>query len=100
MAHTQYRNPIRPARGTKAALDANTDRLELWEFVFATDENRVYVWNGTALIEAGVVELNLMSNVDAANIVDGSILVWNNTQQKWIADVNTTTEELVNGGNF
>lgn len=100
MPHTLYRNPIRPARGTKAALLANLDRLEQWELVYATDENKVYTFNGSNLIEAGVVSLNEMSNVSAENITDRSVLVWNEAQQKWIADATTTTDEIVNGGNF
>lgn len=100
MAHTQYRNPIRPARGTKAALLANLDRLTQWELVYATDENKVYTYNGTTLIQAGVVSLNSMSNVAANDIADGSMLVWNEAQQVWIADATTTTDEIVNGGNF
>ena len=100
MAHTQYRNPIRPARGTKAALLANLDRLSQWELVYATDENKVYTYNGTTLVEAGVVSLNDMTNVDDTGIQDGSTLVWNATTSTWEANADTTLEEIVNGGNF
>jgi len=100
MAHTQYRNPIKPARGTKAALLANTDRLEQWEFVYATDENKLYIWNGSNLTQAGRVNLEDANNVDTSIIADGSVLVWDATQNKWVTGVDTTTTELVNGGNF
>tara|TARA_B100000902_G_scaffold125823_1_gene125448 strand:- start:656 stop:958 length:303 start_codon:yes stop_codon:yes gene_type:complete len=100
MAHTLYRNPIKPARGTKAALLANTNRLEQWEFVYATDENKLYVWNGTSLIQAGMVDLEDANNVDTSVIADGSILVWDATNSQWVTHTDTTTTELVNGGNF
>lgn len=100
MAHTQYRNPIRPARGTKTALLANLDRLTQWEIVYATDENKLYTYNGTTLVEAGVISLNNMSNVNDTGIADGSLLVYNATTQEWEANADTTTEEIVNGGNF
>lgn len=100
MAHTQYRNPIKPARGTKAALLANTDRLEQWEFVYATDENKLYVWNGTSLVQAGINDLEDANNVNTSVIADKSVLVWDATNNEWKTHTETTTEELVNGGNF
>ena len=38
--------------------------------------------------------------VDAASVVDKSVLVYDATNSKWVANSDTTTEEIVNGGNF
>lgn len=44
------RNPIRPARGVKADLDANISLLYEGEIVFAQDEDKLYVVEGGALV--------------------------------------------------
>lgn len=38
--------------------------------------------------------------VDAASVVDKSVLMYDATNSKWVANSDTTTEEIVNGGNF
>lgn len=53
MAVDSYRNPIRPGRGTLTALQNATNQasFEDFELLFASDGDKLYVWNGTSLEE-------------------------------------------------
>lgn len=59
MAVPSYRNPIRPARGTLAALSDAGNQADFgqWELLHATDTDALYIWDGTQLIEAYGVQL-------------------------------------------
>lgn len=118
------RNAIRPARGTKAALLANTSELKLWELVHATDEDALYVWNGSDLVKVGfsIDELETKADLDAnghvvfnqlppiklgdlADVVDtakvnGSVLMYNAAQNKFVANNLETKTTLTDGGNW
>lgn len=118
------RNAIRPARGTKAALLANTSELHAWEIVFATDENELYVWTGYELRPVGQVQGSLerkadldpntgkllgeqlppialgdLSNVGTSNVVNGSVLVYRDTDGGFVADHLDTLLTITDGGN-
>lgn len=60
MAVPDYRNPIRPARGTLNALQdaGNQAQFGEWELLHATDTDKLYIWDGTQLKEAYAIELD------------------------------------------
>ena len=43
--------------------------------------------------------LNQLLDVDSSTLLDGSILVWDTNQTKWVSRTNLTST-LVDGGNF
>lgn len=118
------RNAIRPARGTKAALLANTSELQAWEIVFATDENELYVWTGYDLRPVGQLEGSLankadldtstgklaydqlpqialgdLANVVTSSVVNGSVLVYRANDGGFVADQLDTLLTITDGGN-
>jgi hypothetical protein len=48
----------------------------------------------------GVTQLNALQDVDATGLANRSMLVWDATQDRWVANNQTTVEEVLNGGNF
>ena len=70
MAVPSYRNPIRPARGTEAALaDAgNQGSFATWELLHGTDGDSLFVWDGTNLNELYATQLGLK-----ADLVNGKL---------------------------
>lgn len=126
MPLSQYRNPIRPARGTKAALlsAANQSQFKTWELLHATDEDALYVWNGTELINVGTtaqalaakadldanghlvfdqlppITLNNLSDVITVQAVDGSVLTYRASTGTFVADDLDTKLSMVDGANF
>lgn len=47
----------------------------------------------------GKNELSTMNDVDISSLVTGSILVYNQTNQKWVSTT-TLEDQYLNGGNF
>lgn len=47
----------------------------------------------------GKNELSAMNDVDISSLVTGSILVYNQTNQKWVSTT-TLEDQYLNGGNF
>lgn len=66
MAVPDYRNPIRPARGTFAALSdpANQAEFGSFELLHAIDQGKLYVWTGSALVEVASAEQDLSGKAD------------------------------------
>ena len=52
------RTPVRVARGTYSNLNTNKADIQGSEIVYATDENKLYVKEGTDLIDAGTQDLS------------------------------------------
>jgi hypothetical protein len=109
MPLANYRNPVRPARGTKAALEnlANQSGFRQWELLYATDEDRLYVWTGTALEPAAVsvqdlaaLTLGELANVTTTAAVDGSVLTYRADTQEFVADNIDTRITITDGGNW
>lgn len=126
MPLSQYRNPIRPARGTKAALlsAANQAQFKNYELLHATDEDALYIWNGSELINVGTtaellaskadldanghlvfdqlppITLNNLSDVIAVQAVDGSVLTYRASTGTFVADDLDTRLSLTDGGNW
>ena len=80
MAVPSYRNPIRPARGTEAALaDAgNQGEFATWELLHGTDGDSLYVWDGTNLNQLYATQLGLKADLiggklDPAQVPDLAI---------------------------
>lgn len=120
------RNPLRPARGPKAAIvqAAADNQLSPWELVHAVDEDALYIWSGTDLINVGTaaavlggkadldvnghllfsqlpqIRLSDLSDLDTAAIQNRSTIVFNMATGKWEATPDTTIDEILNGGNF
>ena len=82
------RNPLRPARGTLAALQTNIADLYESEMVYATDTQAMYVKQGSELISVG----QPLSVVNVVNPQAGESLNYDGS-----AWVNGGPQ---NGGNF
>ena len=57
------RTPVRVARGTYSNLNTNKADIQGSEIVYATDENKLYVKEGTDLIDAGTVDISGKADV-------------------------------------
>jgi len=53
----------------------------------------------TATLASGVTTLTGLTDVDATNLEDGSVLVYANTTQKFVT-TRTLEQQIVNGGLF
>ena len=59
------RTPVRVARGTYSNLNTNKADIQGSEIVYATDENKLYVKEGTDLIDANSVDISGKQDLDA-----------------------------------
>ena len=59
------RTPVRVARGTYSNLNTNKADIQGSEIVYATDENKLYVKEGTDLIDANTVDISGKQDLDA-----------------------------------
>jgi len=59
------RTPVRVARGTYSNLNTNKADIQGSEIVYATDENKLYVKEGTDLIDAGSTDISGKQDLDA-----------------------------------
>lgn len=126
MPLSQYRNPIRPARGSKAALlsAANQAQFRQYELLHATDEDALYVWTGSELVNVGTtaellaskadldanghlvfgqlppITLGDLSNVLTVQAVDGSVLTYRASSGTFVADDLDTRLSITDGGNW
>lgn len=118
------RNAIRPARGTKAALLANTGELKLWELVHAVDEDALYIWTGSELVNVGTaaavlaakadldgtgripfaqlpaINLNDLADVETVQAIEGSVLTYRASSNAFVADPIDTKLTITDGGNW
>ena len=58
------RTPVRVARGTYSNLNTNKADIQGSEIVYATDENKLYVKEGTDLIDANSVDISGKQDLD------------------------------------
>jgi len=59
------RTPVRVARGTYSNLNTNKADIQGSEIVYATDENKLYVKEGTDLIDASTTDISGKQDLDA-----------------------------------
>jgi len=57
------RTPVRVARGTYSNLNTNKADIQGSEIVYATDENKLYVKEGTDLVDANTVDISGKADV-------------------------------------
>ncbi|MGA0983315.1 MAG: hypothetical protein ACO3ST_01300 [Burkholderiaceae bacterium] len=103
---------------------ANTAELRKWELVHATDEDALYVWTGTELINVGTaaatlakkadldengkllfnqlppIVLNDLDDVQAVEAIEGSVLTYRASSGKFVADPVDTKLTITDGGNW
>lgn len=99
------RQVIKLRRDTAAAWTAANPVLADGEPGYETDTNKLKIGNGstawvTLPYTGGVGALASLSDVLTASKVDGSVLVYNQGQDKFVADSATTKLTLTDGGNF
>lgn len=93
------RNPILPARGSYAALNANLASIQDGEVVFADDQNQFYIKRLGVLvanndaIPASLVLVNTKADLPAA--VTGAITLAANTTYFFLSTVDLTGDRLV-----
>lgn len=100
------RQQIQFRRDTAANWAAVNPVLAAGEAGFETDTNQIKVGNGTAAwnslqyLAGSGGSLVGLSDVQAANRVDGSVLSYDANSAKFVADSLTTKLTLTDGGNF
>lgn len=97
------RNPISPARGSKANLDANIASIVEGEIVFAEDQNQLYVKKSGVLVGADDPvpgEFVFVANkADFPTAVGGVITLGDNITYFIAAEVDLLGDRLVGGAN-
>ena len=89
------RTPVRVARGTYSNLNTNKADIQGSEIVYATDENKLYVKEGTDLIDAGTFDTaspTFTGTVNGANLTLSGDLTVNGTTTT-IDTTNLTVED-------
>lgn len=99
------RQVIKLRRDTAAAWAAANPVLADGEPGYETDTHKLKIGNGSSAWNAlpyagGGNAIGSLSDVSTNGKVDGSVLVYNQGQDKFIADSATTTLTLTDGGNF
>lgn len=100
------RQRIQLRRDTAAAWAAANPVLLAGEAGFETDTrllkigNGTLAWNSLDYVVGGIDSLVELSDVNAANRVDGSVLVYDGQTAKFVADSINTRLTLTDGGNF
>lgn len=99
------RQVIKLRRDTAAAWTAANPVLADGEPGYETDTNRIKVGDGVnawALLPyaASGSTLASLNDVSASGKVDGSVLTYNQTVDKFVADSATTRLTLTDGGNW
>jgi len=97
------RNSIRIARGNYADLAANATEIGEGELCFAIDQDKFYSKSGGTLVAVGggtsLYSITQLGDVDTAGVVDGQVLVYSESEGRWIpADAGVT--EIVAGNNI
>lgn len=49
---------------------------------------------------SGITQLSNLQDVDASGLVDRSMLIYDALHGVWVANSHTTTDEILNGGNY
>lgn len=97
------RNPISPARGSKANLDANIGSIVEGEIVFAEDQNQLYIKKSGALVGAADPVpgefVFVSSKADFPTAVGGVITLGDNVTYYVTAEVDLLGDRLVGGAN-
>ena len=88
------RTPVRVARGTYSNLNTNKADIQGSEIVYATDENKLYVKEGTDLIDANSVDISGKAN-KAGDTFTGPITVGANTDGHDVKFFGNTTGEYL-----
>ena len=86
------RNPIRPARGEIADLQANVANLYDGELAYATDEDRMYVKENNALVAISGLSKGDAVTTNIVSAQNGEALVYDSGE--WVNGGN------MDGGNF
>lgn len=99
------RQHIQLRRDTAANWTAVNPILNAGEAGYETDYRRMKIgdgatnWAGLPYVSGGGT-LGALSDVNASSKVDGSVLYYDGTQAKFLADAITTKITLTDGGNF
>ena len=66
MAIPSNRTPVRVARGTYSNLNTNKADIQGSEIVYATDQNKLYVKEGTDLVDANTQDISGKADLSGA----------------------------------
>lgn len=100
------RQKIQIRRDTAANWQAANPVLANGEWALETDTRLLKLgdgdtpWNTLDYFSGGVVNLADLQDVAAVDRVDGSVLTYDATRAKFVADSLTTKLTLTDGGNF